>query len=235
MLADTLIIVGLVTASVALLELFLSDEHKKLAANCTVQLWNRLDDLSRISLFDWLRNNRNQVGAAGLLSATVAVACTFLVLPPTSMDNIHDSIILLLISYFFVAVAGYMGLVAIRLSLRANSSTRILGRAVRYMLLSLLPIVPVILAAFIWPPSFGGYPGANAAAVYEILAGLLCLTVASVIFLVLVVPIAVLYLATCLLSFIEFLVRRIAEYAKGPIVAASLLLTAVGAILKALN
>jgi hypothetical protein len=59
------------------------------------------------------------------------------------------------------------------------------------------------------------------------------LTVIAIIFwLVVALPLAVIYLASIILFCAEFLVRRIAEYPKGPIFAGSLLLGAISGVFR---
>jgi hypothetical protein len=75
-------------------------------------------------------------------------------------------------------------------------------------------------------------------ALFYLCALILCvhLTVIAVIFwAVVALPLLVIYLLTVVLFCCEFIVRRIAEYPKGPIFAGSVLLGAVAGVLRAMS
>jgi hypothetical protein len=85
----------------------------------------------------------------------------------------------------------------------------------------LLCLTPIVIALFDQQRLVGLF----------VLAGYVFFVVVTAV----VVPLSLVYVVVTLLYALELIVRRVIEYPRGPIVALSIVLTSVGALLKAMN
>jgi hypothetical protein len=115
----------------------------------------------------------------------------------------------------FLALSGFASVTYV---IRAKTALRAFGRVVVIFLLCLTPIV---IALFDQQRLVGLF----------VLAGYVFFVVVTAV----VVPLSLVYVVVTLLYALELIVRRVIEYPRGPIVALSIVLTSVGALLKAMN
>jgi len=135
-----------------------------------------------------------------------------------------------------------IGLWLVSFVLRAKPGRQILVRATGALLLAVLPLA--VLRPFeiffgdpLLDALFDALPERHAVTVFEavmgaVLAGKLVTLILLAIWLLVVCPLVFAYVATALLYASEQLVRRIAEYRKGPVLALSALSGGIAALLK---
>ena len=237
-LANTIIVLSAAIATLALIDLLMTDRQKDTLSNKVLALWSWLDDLRKLSFIDWIRNHRGLVS----LFATILPLATllFATLNEILRFGYHH---LSLISGSFGAIVGLLiGLWLVSFVLRAKPGRQILVRATGALLLAVLPLA--VLRPFeiffgdpLLDALFDALPERHAVTVFEavmgaVLAGKLVTLILLAIWLLVVCPLVFAYVATALLYASEQLVRRIAEYRKGPVLALSALCGGIAALLK---
>lgn len=239
---DTALAVASAVFALALLDVLLSDKQKQWLDHHTLRLWNWLDDAKRKSLLNWLQGHHRLIVWSGVVLVSIYMAWAFekALAPLTQVIPIAVCIF---------AVGLFFGLKIVRNILRASSLFRAVVRATVIVIVTLAPAIVFFGSVYHFQQDFLGLAKeyANAAtahaltlplalfALFYIWALVLCvhLTVIAIIFwLVVALPLAAIYLVSIILFFAEFLVRRIAEYPKGPIFAASLLLGAISGVFR---
>jgi hypothetical protein len=229
MLATLVIWLSVAVVCLKLVDILLSQAWKTRLSNAAIKTWNVLDEAKAWSFADWLRKPRAIWWLA--ISLTLLMICFHLWLERAREKSAPDYTPLGQLQTFLVtAFLGITILLMARLIfarlLRFNSMTQLSGRllillicvGISYALLGFTinklldeqPKVAVILMLVIAP----------------VTVALLCL-------LAVFLSIALAYLASAFLYVGEFVVRRIAEYPKGPVLALSALLGGVVALIKA--
>jgi hypothetical protein len=243
MIASILLICGIVTGILGLLDIFLTEAQKETLNNLTVRAWDKLDDAQRISLVGWLRKpdyRRWFAFAATLIGAII-----------TAWDLQSDSAWLtfsvigvlytacIFVSFVVGVLIGWMVLVHV---LKGGNPVVVAFRLSLYFVGCFI-IVPIIVLSRI---------GRVAAALdlemwltQSTLSGLIelawwlflvdMLLVVYVFWLTATLPLILVSAAQAFLFATEFLVRRIAEAKKGVVLAISGILTSIGAIMKAMS
>jgi hypothetical protein len=223
-IANTLVILGLAIAMLTLIDLLMTDRQKDKLSDNVISLWNSLDDLKKLTLVGWIQSHR------GLISLFAAMPPLAIILYAAARE---------IYSPFFIAelvgalIGLLIGLKLISFVLEAKGG-RILIRATGTLLLSLLPLmVGVALMGYfhvlLQRHAFDVY---FYVAIGAFIAGNLVTFILLAIWLLVVGPLVLAYIATPLLYASEQLVRRVAEYPKGPVLALSALCGGVAALLK---
>jgi hypothetical protein len=205
-------------------------------------VWHWLAEAKQNSLLDWLRQHYRLIALTWVLLVTIYLAWAFqnaLALPPHWI--------------FVIGLSGLIcllfGLKVIQLTLRAPTLFRAVVRATIIVGVTLTPAPIFLTLVFIFKVELLGFAKAFGVAVASneltlvqalfafsyLWAFILCfhLTVIAVIFwAVVALPLLAIYLLTIVLFCSEFIVRRIAEHPKGPIVAGSVLLVALLGVLR---
>jgi hypothetical protein len=214
-----------------LLEILLNDKQKQWLADRTIGAWHWLAEAKRNSLLNWLQGYRRPIVWTGVILVSFYMAWAF----EKALAPITQVIPIALCIF---AVGLFFGLKIVRSILRSSSLFRAVIRATIIVGLTLTPAVLFFGSVYAFEGDFlnlaNQYTAASAAhtltlglalfALFFIWGLILCihLTVIAIIFWsVVALPLVVIYFASILLFFTEFVVRRIAEYPKGPIFAAS--------------
>lgn len=239
---DITLAIAIAVFVLTLLDVLLSDKQKQWLDDRTVRVWHWLADAKRKSLLDWLQGHRRLIAWSGVILVSVYMAWFFkkALAPVTQVVPIALCIF---------AVGLFFGLKIVRSTLSASSLFRAVVRATIIVGITSAPAVFLFGSVYAFQGDLLGLAKEYAAAVaaHTLTLGLalfalffiwgliLCinLTVIGIIFwFVVALPLAVIYLASILLFCSEFIVRRIAEYPKGPIFAASLLLGAISGVFR---
>jgi hypothetical protein len=237
---DIALVVAIAIFVLALLDVFLSNKQKQWLDDRTVRMWHWLADAKRKSLLDWLQGHRRLIAWGGVILATIYMAWAF----AKALAPITQVIVVALCIF---AVGLFFGLKIVRSILRGSSLFRVVVRATIIVVITLAPFVVFFGSVYAFQGDFLALANEYAVAGDTLTLGLalfglffisgliLCihLTVIAIIFWsVVALPLAVIYLISIFLFCSEFVVRRIAEYPKGPIFAASLLLGAISGIFR---
>jgi hypothetical protein len=235
MLADILIYLGIATAGMTLLDLLLSDRRKQNISELILRVWNYVDDASRTSLVDWLRRRRRKAWhiVIFLLVAAIVPAGLIIWVDHRAIFSVET---LGLVSgfyallFFTIILSGFYALKGLAYALDADSPAYILFRAIWYVLVASSISIAILYFAMrlLDYPSYSGM----LSLILTLLAMLLFTIIFTILFTLVIAPLAIAYLIQFGLICSEFVVRRIAENSKGPLLAVSLLIAAVGTILK---
>ncbi|MBR1252270.1 hypothetical protein JQ634_00975 [Bradyrhizobium sp. AUGA SZCCT0240] len=223
MTANILIGLGTAVFVLALLEILLSEEQKRSLANGVVQIWNILDDIKARSYLDWLRHGRS-VPRMFFVLAICLLSAFFLVIASANTEELGYRVLIagmLLASPFILLTAKF---VISRLFVPAGAFETI----VRIILMALILCLPGWLGLSI-SEAANPFIRVVAAALALYTFGML------LIWFVAAAPLVFSYVLMALLGTSEFVVRRIAEYPKGPLLAVSGLIAAVAAFTKAIT
>lgn len=211
MVASALIVLSLAVTVLAVLDFLLSENQKKLVADTVIATWNVLDEARKWSFADWLKNPR----ASAWLAISLAL---FYILAQSAMllsvrTELHED--LWVIPVFISAV---FALILAFITLPIFSRLLKLGKRLWYVSIAagaLYALALVLLHHYSNDSEFREE--------------------AFAAFLIVGVPAAILFFASLTIFFARFLayaasgilfvseliVRRIAEYPKGPIIAIS--------------
>jgi hypothetical protein len=210
-MAELVAALAVCLAILSLLDLLLSDCQKSSVGAVYLGLWNRLDDLKRLSPIFRLRHFDWRQRAVVILILTVIQPFLFsfllyihtgVALPPNF--HLHS------LAWDFVNAVGTLYVLSFRtlrgFLLRSIGVTIIVTAAKMFevYILGVFWTIPSWLFVFSW----------------------------GFCFIILALPVLLAYLITAFLALGEIVVRRIAENSKGPILALSALLGALAALLK---
>jgi hypothetical protein len=230
MLANLLITLSAAVAILALLDLFLSERQKALLTKWVTSAWSYLDDLRSLSLIDWLRNPNAHVWLGitfVLLFVSVAIWSTvvwYLRSNTATVFMVLAIAILILDWVFEILVFLIPAIFATILSFLVH----------RHFALKLLATVLVAAIPFYLFFVFYHFAETQSNLLYSFF--ILLFLASGLLYLcgsVVLISIALTYVATAVLYVSEFVVRRIAEYPKGPILACSALFASLSAFMKA--
>ena len=224
------------------LDIFLSRDQKEWLGIRTLHAWHWLAEARRTSLLDWLNWYHQAIAWVGVVVVSVYMTLAFeKALAPLAQ--------VVAIALFIFVVGLLFGLMIIRFILAAPTLSRAGIRATISVMFTLAPAVIFLMAVHFFKSDFLDLAKAFAMgvkthqptlgpAVFALiylwtLILWVHLTVISMIFwAVVIIPLLVIYLLTIVLFCCEFVVRRVAEYPKGPIVAGSVLLAALAGVLR---
>jgi hypothetical protein len=223
--------VAFAAAIIAGLEIFLSEQQKRWLDRKVLQLWNWLDDCKRISLLAWLKQ---KVLPLRVFSIAMLLSCAFILWvwwksqSPNDPTELYGTIAVLLL------LASIFGSLIIRSSLRSTTLLRALLRITVYAVVCLTPFY----AFLYWTAGHQALLTVRPLTVLQILyvLGFFAVTIFTAFMLIfwstVAVPILSLYLTGLLLFVSEFVVRRIAEYPKGVLIAMSALMASLFAFVR---
>jgi hypothetical protein len=225
----------------ALAEFLLSEEQKNQVTSATLRTWNLLDELAKLSFLSWLRRRK----AHWAISATAAI------LPALFWESGIDTASALILALVGLLTIG-VGPPLIAYSVGGRSAVSVFIRSVLVIVLMVLSAIAIQMAVTIWllpEPDLSAAKGSlheeAERYVTQILSstgyrkimmvGAALYALVGLLSLIILVPLVLIFVARVVLAILEFLVRRIAEHPKGPILAASGLAGAVIAFVKALE
>jgi len=246
MLATLLIWLSVAVAVLALADLFLSQAQKTWLSDALIKTWSVLDEAKSWSFADWLKKPRAMwwlaASMALLMSAAPILRRVWMMgqlkreieqqggaeyaLPPDL-----SLAVFLTAAVFGIIILFIARLIFARL-LRFTSAKQLSGRLV--MIFSFAAIACYLLTIAVDKLDDGG----NAREAIAVIIGIfLYIPIALVLLCVLAIflSLAMAYVASAILSVGEFIVRRIAEYPKGPVLAVSAFLGGIVALIKALG
>jgi hypothetical protein len=247
-IADAAMVVGILFFVLTSLEIFLSDAQKRRVGNKLLYFWFWLSEAKRWPLLDWLRKRHRSVASISVLLASVYAAWAFrnAVIPSPAVSTIALALVI-------IAIGFWLGLKIVRRTLHAPSLLSAFLRASLFVVIALTPLTIISITVLIFKDTFlsltssfansiaaGGQPTLGVALFALCFLGAYVfsvhLTVLALIFWAAVaVPLTLIYTLSGVLFISELIVRRTAEYPKGPILAISTFLFAVGALLKVLS
>jgi hypothetical protein len=240
-LSDIVLILSSFVGILALLDLLLSEQQKQMIQDQTIRFWAWLDELKKLRFADWFRNRPARI-LLGLMAGAIVFTCVnpILLLPVLIMFSFAtgEAGVFILVPLFIILLILmvlfwlWLGSRIIATLLRPSNKYRVIGRAVIIgVLLLSMPIVSYLTFERL-PENWG-----SSLFVYiPLLVTLLFVGFGGVFLLVYwaaaVIPLLFAYTATVLLYTLELVVRRIAEYPKGPILGISAGCAGVAAALK---
>jgi hypothetical protein len=236
MISTCLVVSGVFTGIMGLLDMFLSNNQKAKLADRTVNCWDRLDEAHRFSLYGWLFRPGFRiwfVAAPTVLGMGASVA--FLLLGG-KMFTTH---------WFFVAgcvlaailTGGPIGMLMLRHIISRPSKTAFLWAFLYLFIIAAAAaaIIPYGLAEM-KTARIGAFLGNRSPDLVRTglaLWGIYSLVVVVLYWLVAALPVVLVGIAQVMLALSELVVRKIAESPKGVIMGLSGLLASAGGILRA--
>lgn len=221
----------------ALAEFLLSEEQKSKTVTATLRAWDFLDDLAKLSFLNWLRRRKAQW----------AIAAVAALLPALFWKPGIDTVSALLLALVALVTIG-AGPLLIAFAVGGGSALSVLGRTVLVVasiFLVFLAIQFAVTDQFLPEPdydharsldenvaTYGAKVLASEGWVIINAIGVVLFSIVVVLSLIIVAPLALIFLARAVLTILEFLLRRIAEYPRGPVVAISGLVSAAIAYMK---
>ena len=218
MIGNALIVIGVCSALLVLGDFFMSEEQRKGALDAVIRGWNWLDDVKGVPRFDLLKRPEIQLWSA--LIVTFVVAIFPWIGPPGFLPNAAKSIPVCMLF-------GFLAYQILKFSARANSSGKAFLRG--------LPLV-IVLELLVWiylVATAKQYTGDAIEYILEVYWSIyLLITPLIILLLVVFAPQIIIFSTPYALSAAEFVTRRLAENRKGPLLAASAALAALGEVIK---
>jgi FtsH-binding integral membrane protein len=227
LLSYVIIALALATATLALLDIYLSDKQKTHLSDHITRWWSWLDDMGHLSFLDLLRQRPIQWTVVALVS----VFAVFGLWAFTDRDTRTYSAGIIVAFLLF-------GPGLIRFTLAPKNPIFVAIRTIAIVLVYIaaaLAVYFVIAAATETGdhvPQVYLFSGNTGLLIAIILSALLCLLT---LVLLVVAPLVLIAVARLLLSSAELTVRRIVEYPKGPIIAGSIIVGVAAALIKAVS
>jgi len=237
MLANLMIATGILGGILTLLDIFLSKAQKEAIQRASIKAWDILDELKTLAFLDWLQARRHRfwVRAAVIILAAWGIAWLII---PVALDP-EDSkyvgplfyisvplILLLMFACAMWATLRLMGYV-----LRQTDSR---SRLIRSVAVGGVVVLLASLTQSEWLRAGRDLSMSGDYWYVRVLVTTLSIVMLFTVML-LVGSIFLIYLTRALLFFGEWLVRAIAQHEKGPLLALSAAVTAIGAIVKAIS
>jgi hypothetical protein len=233
-LANLVIVLSVVVGAFALLDIFLNDKQKAKLSDFVTRVWNWLDDARRLRYLDWMR--RKPVKRVAMIAAPlVAVSVIYLLMFLLLDDDDKDFLIWKVFeeSWIFLCSTLAGGILTIWIILSARSTHMMMLIAVVILFLLAAPWIDYLLLDQFFltlmstPNQSFAFGEAGAFMIIGLMVFPFCLAI--------LVPLTCIYLIVVCLAVGEFIVRRIAEYPKGPILAGSGAVGSIVAVIKALS
>jgi hypothetical protein len=262
MFATLLIWLSAAVAILAIVDLFLSDSQKVWLSNAVTKTWNILDEAKGWSFADWLKKPRAKWWLAitlglflgveqlrGLMGGVdpLRVFATG-VAQRVPMDHpnyelissyldilVPNSLVITLMSAVAAMGGIFLSWFILAWLLKSNSGKLPVRRLVIAFVASLVFSLSIFFI-FALSATRIEHPSSNKALVtLMVMLVLLAMTPVYVILCVIMIFVAraLAYIASAILYVGEFVVRRIAEYPKGPVLALSVLFGSIVALIKA--
>lgn len=232
MLATLTIWLTVAVAGLALAEIFLSKAHKAWLSNKVTEAWNVLDDIKAWSFYDWFINTQRVTGwlawAAGFVfGAIVAYRYLDLVFGGTAPAGFGDNVYDVLVGPA-LAFVGW-GIFA-RTTLLSGQVDR---KVIVVAIYTLVGLSIAELAVFAYSHLIR-HDTVTVWTYYMLASPIIILVLFAVSGgAVGITMLGLLYVARVILYAGEFVVRRIAEYPKGPVLGLSALIGGIAAVFKA--
>ncbi|MEQ1887168.1 MAG: hypothetical protein ABL967_19050 [Bryobacteraceae bacterium] len=250
MIADVLIALGATGAVMTLLDLMLSENQKRAVSNATLRIWGFVDGLKSLRLSDWFHNKNARVW----FSTTVALF-TFLVFMMPLLDVVSSVLNVFsgreennshFVFWFTSAFALFSGILAYYLSgVNFQTITKNIKRSAIGTVYGIVMGIGLggLLSYFepsAWQ-SFSIFIMGQSTIQSSLTAGLALLLISifgmvGFIFfwgtILFFVAVALAHVVAAGFSGAEFVVRRVAEYPKGPVLALSALCGGLAAFIK---
>jgi hypothetical protein len=228
-----------VTAFLTLLDWFLTDKQKERLSLLSIRLWNWLDDLYRRRFFEWFYKGRPQLVVAALaVISYVTLGLSLLVFRSVPFQKIKlDELALFAIP---LILGPTLAVVIFRPLLRwlshSKSQLTYLIRLYATILAFILVVMPFWYAADRAQIISNSIP--HWAEMPWLIAGLSAMTIYGTFFMLwtfLCATTISLFCAKTIVYASTFIMRRIAESKKGPILGISALVGGIAAIVKAMQ
>lgn len=255
MLANAVIILSAVVSVLGILELFLSEAQKRWISDFILRIWNTLDNMNRLNYLAWLLDPNIQryfiYCASGLsLLFTTYIASTIIDFQYISdvfnnrshkyLGGLHETRLSVLVSplivaflaLLFVCLGGWIGRQVARYILRPASPGKHLLRALLSFTCWFAPSATLLLVGTYVILADVRLGLADLPFTLLLVSWLPTGMTIFLFWIVTFVPLLASYVAACLVYILEFISRRIAEFAKGPIVALSTLIGLVAGFFK---
>lgn len=237
---------GVALAILAALEIFLDERQKQRVSNAAIWVWLRVDSLIKLSAVQWLKRKRLDLYAAPF-SLLLALGTTGYLVWPVIIGAIRSDdpnlshLLMWSVSISILLTIGgiWLGIVIVRALFRVRSAFWLILMASLYLVgVTLFGYAAyVVTDAMVLEsnnPMFIELVLTSIMVAWLVLTPFLMLCLEILIFwIVAVLPLLGAFVLTLFLVVSEFIVRRIAEYSKGPIFALSGGLGVIGAFLKA--
>jgi hypothetical protein len=228
MIANLLIVTGFISGVFGMLDAFMSDQQKKSVEMLTLRAWYRLNNAKRVTTSDWLFRKENRgwlVGITVVIFAAFALPLFFTNFIRLDEDPWHT-----LGTLFVVLVFSILGAVVGRIVLLVVLNGKQGWIAAKVSLLAL--VLPAALYGF--DKTCSSCVGHTNIAVELLYLTVMTVLAVPLVFLIIAaLPVGVVRIAVLVLTVSEFVVRKIAEYPKGVVLAISTIVTGVGGVLKA--
>jgi hypothetical protein len=227
MVIDIVFYVGLSATIIAGLDIFLSEQQKRWLDGKVFQLWNWLDDCKRVSLLVWLR----KLSRLGVFAVAILLSCALILwiwraspTPRGDPTEFYGTIFVILL------LASIFGTLIIRGALKSTTLPRALLRITIYAILCLTPFYAFLYWTSTMVPALSARPPFTLLQILFVLS-FFAVTIFTAFMLIfwssVAVPIIYIYVIGFLLFVFEFIVRRIAEYPKGVLIAMSALMASL--------
>src|SRR5258708_1243622 len=232
MLATLLIWLSAAVAVLALADLLLSKAQKDWLSNAVIKIWSVLDEAKAWSFADWLKNPRARWWFATSVGLLMGVQQARSIITEESGEYLRPDVFgnavrnsPLIISLLAAWTAILFALLARPIFARLLDFTSRKSLALRLTVFSLFAVIVLVIMAL----TLGLSEQALSEPIFTVIliasifvvgipALLVPLCVLTVLF-----ALALAYVASAILYVGEFVVRRIAEYPKGPVLALSAL------------
>jgi hypothetical protein len=223
MLANLVIAGGVTITSLALLELLLTDSQKQQLERLLVRSWSWLDDLRDWSLSDWLKTARNK---RRFMAATIAVFLALILGIKVAVPDVPWPKLFLFLLAAALVAAPWTFLVMTRLPLYDVTSRLYIAA---FAAVALFFVIPAVDTTFLVRLGAGHWLR------WPIHALTIVLWVTTLLVAIASSPFVIAIFASMILGVVEFVVRRIAEYPKGPIIGISILVASIVGLVKVLS
>lgn len=238
--------VAAIGLAIVLLQVFLGDRQKAALHGWVINRWYWLSEARKRSLLDQLHRHSQLIVGAALAVATSYIVWNLLKLRIDARYSLARQLIVNALTSVLIFGAGFwFGIKIVRIILAAQSLIRAGLWATVFVCVAFLPlyILALILpyfAAHLLPmfenptPTLGIALG-QLLSIVVLLISLHFTAISVICWAVVALPLIVIYLFIGLLCVAEFVVRRLAEYPQGPLVAILAIVGGVGLLLKALT
>jgi len=238
MLATLLIWLSAAVAVLALADLLLSKAQKDWLSNAVIKIWSVLDEAKAWSFADWLKNPRARWWFAISVGLLMGVQQAWSIITEESGEYLRPDVFgdalrnsPLIISLLAAWTAILVALLSRPIFARLLDFTSRKSLALRLTVFSLFALIVFVIMTLTL-----GLSEQSSIFPVILIASLLVLGLPALLVLLCVLTIlfalGLAYVASAVLYVGEFVVRRIAEYPKGPVLALSALFGGVCALIK---
>jgi hypothetical protein len=237
LLSNILLVLGALVGALVLADLFLPDTYKKKIERATLLVWDKLDDLNKKPLLDRMNQTGWWFWATFALSVSLV---TYAFVDHEYHNYVVDSRFpsgpllswdLVLTILAVIGLCALLAYLSVRWIVEVLAATDLQGGIVRVGLIFVSLLVCILLASY-WSAMTPGAPRRfDDILVLAIVAGCFIL----LFWIVALVLRSLAQLVFHILRVLEFVIRRIAESSKGPLLAISAVASGIGGLLKTLQ